>query len=184
MQRFAVTVYAGSRREFPDAYGRVARELGQAIARRGWVLVYGGANIGLMGACADAALDVGGHVEGVILDTFARVLHQGVPSVEVVTNMRDRKARLAHRGDAFIALPGGFGTLEELSEILVERQLAIHQKPLVLIDIDGFWGPLLDQFAAMVRAGLLKPEYLALFDVVPDAPRALEIIEKQVAPRS
>ncbi len=180
MSRFAVTVYAGSRRQFPEPYGRIARDLGRAIAERGWVLVYGGANIGLMGACADAALAAGGHVEGVILDTFTRVLHRGVESIEVVSDMRERKAGLAHRGDAFVALPGGFGTLEELSEILVERQLAIHQKPLLLVDPDGFWNPLLAQFENMVAAGLLKPEYTSVFDVVPDAGAAIALIEKTV----
>lgn len=181
VSRFAVTVYAGSRRRFPEAYGRIARELGRAIAQHGWVLVYGGANIGLMGACADAALDAGGRVEGVILDTFSRVVHQQVESIEVVTNMRDRKAGLAHRGDAFVALPGGFGTLEELSEILVERQLAIHKKPLVVVNAEGFWDPLLAQFANMVREGLVKEQYLSLLDVVPDAPTAIKVLEDSAA---
>jgi uncharacterized protein (TIGR00730 family) len=176
MARFAVTVYAGSRRSYPEAYGTLARELCRAVAARGWVLVYGGANIGLMGACADAALDAGGRVEGVILDTFARVLHQRVESMEIVSNMRERKASLAHRGDAFVVLPGAFGTLEELSEILVERQLAIHRKPLVVLDPDGYWSPLRAQFETMVRTGLLEPEYLGVLDVVPDVPAAMALI--------
>jgi len=176
--RFAVTLYAGSRRSYPEAYGALARELGRAVAQRGWVLVYGGADIGLMGACADAALDAGGRVEGVILDTFARVIHRRVESMEVVSSMRDRKASLAHRGDAFVVLPGAFGTLEELSEILVERQLEIHHKPLVLIDPDGFWRPLLDQFEKMVAAGLLEREILRVLDVVPDVAAAMAVIAR------
>jgi hypothetical protein len=181
--RFAVTVYAGSRREFSAAHGHVARALGAGIAARGWILVYGGASIGLMGVCADAALDAGGRVEGVILDTFARVVHRRVETMHVVSDMRERKAGLAHRGDAFVALPGGFGTLEELSEILVERQLGIHRKPLVLINPDGFWDPLLAQFENMVRAGLLKRAYTAALDVVTDAAGALAAIETAVAAR-
>jgi uncharacterized protein (TIGR00730 family) len=181
--RFAVTVYAGSRRTHPEGYASLARALGEAIARRGWVLVYGGAEIGLMGACADAALAAGGRVEGVILDTFARVVHRGVESMEIVGSMRDRKAGLAHRGDAFVVLPGGFGTLEELSEILVERQLAVHHKPLILLDAGGFWRPLLSQFEVMVEAGLLKREYVRVLDVVPDVPAALAILEDAAARR-
>jgi hypothetical protein len=178
--RFAVTVYAGSRREFHAHHARVARELGAGIARRGWILVYGGASIGLMGACADAALDAGGQVEGVILDTFSRVIHHRVESMEVVTSMRDRKAVLAHRGDAFVVLPGGFGTLEELSEILVERQLAVHAKPLVFVSPAGFWDPLLAQFDAMIAAGLLEPSYLDLFRVTADAAGAIAVIAAAV----
>ncbi len=176
--RFTVTVYAGSRRQSPPAYVEIARELGQAIAGRGWGLVYGGANIGLMGECADAALAAGGQVQGVILDTFSRVAHQGLHALEVVDNMRERKAGLAHRGDAFVALPGGFGTLEELSEILVERQLAHHQKPLLLVSPDGFWDPLLAQFERMVKDGLLKPKYLSIVSIVPDAEGAIEILSE------
>jgi len=175
---FTVTVYAGSRRKMPAAYAEIARELGSALAEHGWVLVYGGANIGLMGVCADAALEAGGEVHGVILDTFSRVAHQKIHALEVVDNMRARKAGLAHRGDAFVALPGGFGTLEELTEILVERQLSHHQKPLVLVSPDGFWDPLLAQFERMVVDGLLKREYLGLMTVVPNATGAIAAIEK------
>ncbi len=175
--RLSVTVYAGSRREVRADHERIARELGTGIARRGWVLVYGGANVGLMGACANAALEAGGRVEGVILDTFSRVAHAGLHELETVTDMRSRKAGLAHRGDAFAALPGGFGTLEEVSEILVERQLERHAKPLVLVSPDGFRDPLLGQFERMAAAGLLRQEYLRICSVVPDAPEALKCLE-------
>jgi len=175
--RFAVTVYAGSRRRARADHIALAEELGNAIARRGWVLVYGGANIGLMGACADAALAAGGRVEGVILDSFSRVAHQGLHALDVVGDMRTRKAGLARRGDAFVALPGGFGTLEELSEILVERQLQFHRKPLVLVNPGGFWDPLLALFERMTDAGLLAPEHAAVVRVVRDAAGMLAAIE-------
>ena len=104
----AVTVYAGSRQDAPASLLELATALGRGVAKRGWILVYGGADVGLMGACANGALEAGGRVEGVILDTFARVAHQSLHSLEVVDDMRTRKAALAHRGDAFVALPGGF----------------------------------------------------------------------------
>ncbi len=176
-RRFAVTVYAGSRRRARTEHLSLAAELGRAVASRGWVLVYGGANVGLMGACADAALEAGGRVEGVILDTFARVAHQGLHTLDVVDDMRARKAGLARRGDAFVALPGGFGTLEEVSEILVERQLGFHRKPLVLVNAGGFWDPLLALFARMHDAGLLAAEHRALPSVVEDVAGALAAID-------
>lgn len=174
----AVTVYAGSAPHAPEPLLELAGELGRGIAARGWCLVYGGARIGLMGALADAALELGGRVEGVILDTFARVAHARLHELHQVGDMRSRKAGLAHRGDAFIALPGGFGTLEELSEILVERQLGLHQKPLVLLNHRGFWDPLLEQIERQIEHALVKPEYRALLDVALDVPAALRAIER------
>jgi hypothetical protein len=96
--------------------------------------------------------------------------------------MRSRKAGLAHRGDAFVALPGGFGTLEELSEILVERQLGLHSKPLVLLNHEGFWDPLLAQIDRQVTTGLVRPEYRALIDVAPDVPGVLAVLDAAAAP--
>jgi len=175
--RFAVTVYAGSRRLAQADHVALAAELGASIAARGWVLVYGGSNVGLMGACADAALEAGGRVEGVILDSFSRVAHRGLHALDVVDDMRARKAGLARRGDAFVALPGGFGTLEEVSEILVERQLGFHAKPLVLVNANGFWEPLLALFARMIDARLLAPEHAALVRVVRDVAGVLAAID-------
>jgi uncharacterized protein (TIGR00730 family) len=177
----SVTVYAASAPEAPPALRVLARELGTGIAERGWLLVYGGASIGLMGEVADAALDRGGRVEGVILDTLARVAHQKLHVLDTVFDMRSRKAALAHRGDAFVTLPGGFGTLEELSEILVERQLGFHAKPLILINHDGFWDGLLGQIDRQIAAGLVKPAYRELVTVVPDAAGALAALTAAAA---
>jgi uncharacterized protein (TIGR00730 family) len=177
-----VTVYAGSAPEAPEGLLAVARALGAGIAQRGWVLVYGGARIGLMGALADAALAAGGRVEGVILDTFARVAHAGLHDLATVTDMRSRKAGLARRGDAFVALPGGYGTLEELSEILVERQIGLHTKPLVLVNHDGFWDPLLTLVEHQVASGLVPPEHRALLTIVPDAAAAIAAIASHTPP--
>jgi uncharacterized protein (TIGR00730 family) len=177
----SVTVYAASAPEAAAELRAVARALGAGIAERRWLLVYGGARIGLMGELADAALARGGRVEGVILDTFARVAHTGLHALETVGDMRSRKAGLAHRGDAFVALPGGFGTLEELSEILVERQLGFHAKPLVLVNAAGFWDPLLALIDRQIAAGLVKPAYRDLLTVVPDARGALAALDAAAA---
>ncbi len=173
----AVTVYAGSAEPAPEAYRGLAARLGAGIARRGWTVIYGGARIGLMGAVADAALAAGGRVEGVILDTFARVAHAGLHALETVGDMRTRKARLAHRGDAYVALPGGFGTLEELSEILVERQLGLHRRPLLLLNPGGFWDPLLELIDRQVAAGLVASRNRRLLEPVADADAALAVLD-------
>ena len=173
----SVTVYAASAPEAPARLRDVARALGDGIAAREWLLVYGGANIGLMGEVADAALARGGRVEGIILDTFARVAHDRLHVLDTVGDMRSRKAALAHRGDAFVTLPGGFGTLEELSEILVERQLGFHAKPLVLVNVDGFWDPLLALVERQIAEGLVRPAYRELLTVAADAAAALSALD-------
>ncbi|HEY8516073.1 MAG TPA: TIGR00730 family Rossman fold protein [Candidatus Binatia bacterium] len=174
----SVTVYAGSSTSASERHLEVARVLGRELARHGWCVVYGGARIGLMGALADAALEAGGRVEGVILDTFARVAHASLHDLVTVGDMRSRKAGLAHRGDAYVVLPGGFGTLEELSEILVERQLGMHRKPLVLVNVDGFWDPLLELIERQIAASLVKERYRALLTVVPGPREAVEVIAR------
>jgi len=177
----SVTVYAASAPAAAPALRSLARDLGAGIAERGWLLVYGGARIGLMGELADAALERGGRVEGVILDTFARVAHQRLHVLDTVGDMRSRKAALAHRGDAFVTLPGGFGTLEELSEILVERQLRFHAKPLVLVNFEGFWDPLLALVERQIAHGLVQPAYRELLTVVADAAGALAALSAAAA---
>jgi len=174
-------VYAASSPRAPAELIELARGLGWGIAERGWTLVYGGARIGLMGALADAALAAGGRVEGIILDTFARVAHADLHALETVTDMRSRKAGLAHRGDAYVVLPGGFGTLEELSEILVERQLGLHRRPLVLVDHAGFWKPLLAQVDRMVELDLLRERYREVPIVVSSARAALDHLDAWAA---
>jgi hypothetical protein len=174
----SVTVYAASSRRAPPDQIDLAAELGRGLAGRGWTLVYGGARIGLMGALADAALGAGGRVEGVILDTFARVAHASLHALETVGDMRSRKAGLAHRGDAYVVLPGGFGTLEELSEILVERQLGFHTKPLLVVNHRGFWDPLLALVDRQVRDGLVHESYRGLLTVVPDVAATLAALDE------
>jgi uncharacterized protein (TIGR00730 family) len=157
-------VYCGSNSGSVPAFTEAAVQLGAALGRRGIGLVYGGGNVGLMGALADAALAEGGEVIGVIPEALERaeVAHHGVTKLEVVASMHERKARMAELADGFIALPGGFGTLDETVEMLTWTQLGLQSKPTVLLDVQGFFGPLLALFDAAVDAGFVRPAHRML----------------------
>ncbi len=155
----AACVFCGSSTPPDDRYRDAAAALGALLARRGIDVVYGGGQVGLMGAVADAALGAGGRVVGVIpVGLFSReVPHPGLTELHEVTSMHDRKRLMYDLADGFIALPGGLGTLEELAEVATWSQLGIHRKPVVLLDVDEFWSPLVAQLDRMVAVGLLKP---------------------------
>ena len=155
----AVCVFCGSSAPADPRYRDAARGLGALVARRGIDLVYGGGSVGLMGELADAALDAGGRVNGVIpAGLFAREInHTGLTELHEVASMHERKQLMYDRSDGFIALPGGLGTLEELAEVTTWSQLGLHSKPVVLLDVGGFWEPLIAQLDRMVDVGLLKP---------------------------
>jgi len=161
---FHICVYCGSNPGQGERYLEAARALGTALAARGHGLVYGGARVGLMGALADAALAGGAEVHGVIPRGLVdlEVAHAGLTSLEVVDSLHERKARMDARSQAFVALPGGHGTLEELFEALTWLQLAIHDKPVGLLDVDGFYAPLVAHLDRCVGEGFLKPEHRAL----------------------
>lgn len=154
-----VAVYCGSSSGHDPVYANAARDLGTGIAGRGLTLVYGGGNVGLMGTVADAALRAGGRVHGVITEALlgAEVAHRELSELEVVATMHERKARMAELADGFVALPGGFGTFEELFEVLTWTQLGIHTKPVVLVNVAGFWDPLLSQTRHATEQGFMKP---------------------------
>ena len=139
-----VAVFLGSSAGTRPEFARAAASLGHELATAGVGIIYGGASIGLMGALADAALQAGGEVIGVIPGGLfaAEVAHQGLTSLEIVATMHERKARMAELADGFAALPGGLGTLDELFEILTWQQIGLHAKPVALVDVDGFWDPL------------------------------------------
>jgi uncharacterized protein (TIGR00730 family) len=141
-----ICVYCGSRHGRLPAYGAVARELGAAIGQRGWSLVYGGGKVGLMGEVADAALAAGAPVLGVIPESLMRreVGHVGLSELRVVATMHERKQAMAEAADAFIALPGGIGTFEELFEVWSWLHLGYHRKPVALLDTAGYYQRLLD----------------------------------------
>lgn len=172
----SVGVFCGSSSGHGDRYLDAARALGALLADEQVELIYGGGAVGLMGALADACLGAGGHVTGVIPTGLFRreVAHRGVSELHEVATMHERKALMYDRSDAFIALPGGLGTLDELAEVATWSQLGVHAKPLVLLDVDGFWQPFVELLDGMVAAGLLKPENRALLEVRMSAGAALE----------
>jgi uncharacterized protein (TIGR00730 family) len=155
----SVCVFCGSSAPADVRYRDAARSLGGLVAEAGIDLVYGGGQVGLMGEVADAALSHGGRVIGVIpAGLFSReVGHTGLTTLHEVGSMHERKQLMYDLSDAFIALPGGLGTLEELAEVATWSQLGLHAKPVVLLDVAGFWEPLVTQLDQMVSVGLLKP---------------------------
>lgn len=174
-----IAVFCGSSRRADARFAAVARELGMQLAQRGHTLIYGGGRTGLMGALADAALAAGGKVHGVILREFIErdVHHLGIDELYAVDDMRARKAGLDERADAFVALPGGYGTLEELTEILSFRKLGLHHRLLVVLDANGFFAGLRAQVERGVRDGFDDPEALDYFRVTHDPRTAVELCE-------
>lgn len=146
----------------------MAREAARQIVRAGYGIVYGGGSIGLMGVVADTALASGGSVVGVIPHalTLTEVAHSGLTELHVVTTMHERKALMAEMSDAFLALPGGFGTMDEFCEVLTWRQLRIHDKPIGLINFRGYYDALLALFDSMAREGFVDPDLRSLFVTV------------------
>ena len=153
-------VYCGSNSGSNPAYTERAMALGMQLARRGIALVYGGGNVGLMGVVADAVLEAGGEVIGVIPEQLVNweVAHRGVTRLEVVGNMHERKARMFDLADGFLALPGGFGTLDEMFEMLTWRQLGLGRKPCAFLDVAGFYQPLIAMMDTMVAERFLHPD--------------------------
>ena len=169
----SVCVFCGSSRGEGEQWAAAARSLGALLAERGIELVYGGGHVGLMGEVADAALAAGGRVVGVIPSgLFSReVAHRRVTELHEVGSMHERKALMYDRSDAFVALPGGFGTLDELAEVVTWTQLGLHGKPTVLLDVDGFWDPFVALLDGMAASGFLRPQNRDLVHVR-DTPEA------------
>ena len=155
-----VCVYCGSNAGGRPAYAQAAEALGRRIAREGLSMVYGGGNVGLMGVVADAVLAHRGEVVGVIPQQLVdwEVAHRGVTRLEIVDSMHERKQRMFELSDGFIALPGGFGTLDEMFEMLTWRQLGLGNKPCAFLDVGGFWQPLMAMLDTMVRERFLHAD--------------------------
>lgn len=174
----AVCVFCGSSVPADPRYLDAARALGALLARRRVDLIYGGGSVGLMGELADAALGDGGRVIGVIpAGLFAReVGHTGLTELHEVASMHERKQLMYDLSDAFVALPGGLGTLEELAEVATWSQLGLHSKPVALLDVGGFWEPLVSQLGRMVETGLLKSSSRDLILRTESAEEALAVL--------
>jgi uncharacterized protein (TIGR00730 family) len=173
-----VAVFTGSHAG-PAAHTRAAAAFATGLAEAGVGVVYGGGRVGMMGTVADAALAAGGEVVGVIPQRLVddELAHPGVSRLEVVASMHERKARMADLADAFVALPGAAGTLEELFEAWTWGMLGLHAKPTALLDVDGFWQPLLAQLRRMVDDGYLDGARLDALGVVGDAEELLSFTE-------
>ena len=175
-----VCVFCASAPGVSPLYLEAASELGRRIARRGYGLAYGGATVGAMGVVADAALAAGGEVVGVIPDVIREreIDHRGLTELHVVRTMHERKAMLAERADAFVALPGGYGTMDEFIEIVTWAQLKIHAKPCVLVNVGGFWNGLLAFLDHCVHQGFILTENRELVQVARDPEEALAMVER------
>lgn len=173
----SICVFAGSGRGRRGEYAAAAECLGRELAVRGIRMVYGGGCVGLMGVAADAALAAGGEVIGVIPQALVdkELAHFGVSDLRVVHSMHERKAMMAELADAFVALPGGIGTLEELCEVLTWSQLGMHAKGVGLIDVCGYYHGLVEMLRHAAREGFFREEHLRLFVAAPDP---IEVIEQ------
>ncbi|MBK8564245.1 MAG: TIGR00730 family Rossman fold protein [Saprospiraceae bacterium] len=171
----SIAVFCGANKGFDPAYAAAAREIGQAFAQQNILTVYGAGNVGLMGILADAALENGGKVLGVIPGFLQKkeVCHMGLTELVVTKTMHERKQVMAERSDGFIILPGGFGTLDEFFEILTWRQLHLHNKPIGIFDVGGFYQHLLAHVKQMWNRGFIREAYLSLFMVADNLPDLL-----------
>jgi uncharacterized protein (TIGR00730 family) len=186
MELRRVCVFCGSSVGARPDYAAAARTLGAELAARAIGLVYGGSHLGLMGAVADACRSAGGEVIGVIPESLveAEVAHAGLDDLRIVSTMHERKALMADLSDGFVALPGGFGTLEEFCEVLTWSQLGLHSppKPCGLVDVAGFFGPLIALFDSAVDQGFLRPENRRLVLAAADPPSMLDALAVWQAP--
>jgi len=174
----SVTVFCGSRLGSRPEFAAAARRLGLGLGRAGIRLVYGGGKNGMMGVLADAVLEAGGTVLGIIPHflTKSELAHQGVTEMTVVDSMHDRKRRMAEAADAFVTLPGGIGTMDETIEIISWRQLRLHDKPIYICDIAGSAAPLVTAIDSMIAQQFAPAEALGFFKVVNGVPALLELL--------
>jgi len=177
----AVCVFCGSQPGTKPAYLQAARELGAQLARRDWTVLYGGGHVGMMGALADSTLAAGGKAVGVIPEHLMRpeVAHQGLTELLVVDSMHTRKRIMAGRSDAFIVLPGGYGTFEEMFEMVTWRQLRLHAKPVGLVNVDGYFDHLLAFLQHAAQQEFIRPQHRDLLSVETSVAALLERLARQ-----
>ncbi|HZU73142.1 MAG TPA: TIGR00730 family Rossman fold protein [Acidimicrobiales bacterium] len=174
-----VCVFCGSSTPPDPRYADLARSLGALLADRGTEVVYGGRRVGLMGQLADAALEAGGRVIGVLPVALAEleIAHSGLSELHRVGTMHERKALMYDLADGFVALPGGLGTLDELAEVATWSQLGLHRKPIVLLDVDRYWAALLDQLDRMVATGFVRQANRELLHWAASPQEAVAVLE-------
>jgi len=174
-----ICVFTGSRHGARAEYSEAAKLLGRELVARDYGLVYGGGNVGLMTVIADTVLELNGHVTGVIPDSLVgkEVAHQGLTDLRVVSSMHERKALMAELADGFIAMPGGIGTMEEFFEVLSWAQLGIHEKPCALLNVCGYYDPLIQFLDRAVADDFIKPKHRALLVVESEPADLLDRIE-------
>ena len=179
----SVAVFCGSRHGSDPAHAAAARALGTGLAEAGLTLVYGGGGVGLMGVVAEAAIAAGGRVHGVIPEFLTRIerIYPAVAELEVTDSMHSRKTRMFELADAFIAIPGGLGTIDELVEIVTWRQLGLHDKPVLVLDEAGWAQPFVALVEALIAGGFVAPDSRGLFAVVPDVAAALALLRRTEA---
>jgi uncharacterized protein (TIGR00730 family) len=180
----SLCVYCGSSNSVDGIHLETAADLGRLAARRGIGVVFGGGHVGLMGALADGALAEGGRVVGVIPEHLEtrEAGHRGVTDLIVVDSMHTRKRRMFELSDAFCVLPGGLGTLDETFEIVTWKQLGLHDKPVVLVNLAGYWDPLLKLLDHQIAAGYLRPRHARLFSVVDTIEEVFDTLAVAPAP--
>ena len=173
-----ICVFCGSKTGTNPLFMKTAVELGRLLAECGLDLVYGGARIGLMGAVADSVLAGGGRVVGVVPEAMAtkEVVHEGLSEIHVVSSMHERKSMMARLADGFVALPGGFGSFEELLEMITWAQLGIHRKPVAILNVSGYYDSLIQLFERAIEEGFIKPRNRQLVVVEEEPDRLLQTL--------
>lgn len=179
-----ICVYCGSSARVDDVYKEAAKELGVVMAAAGLDLVYGGGRVGLMGIVADSVLAGGGEVYGVITTHLAEleVEHQGLTRIDVVETMHERKQRMVDHADAFVILPGGLGTMDEFFEVMTWRQLGLHNNPVIVVNVDGYWDKLVELIEGLIEKGFAQPsdrDALTVVNDVSEIPEALKAAPKE-----
>jgi uncharacterized protein (TIGR00730 family) len=179
----SVTVYCSSSNLAPREYFNAAESIGRKLAGRKIGLIYGGGRVGLMGCIADAVMDNGGTVKGIIPRFLEQreLAHQGLSELHVVETMHERKMKLAEWGDAFLVLPGGFGTIDELMEAITWKHLGHHNKPIILLNINGFWNQLTGFFGEIARQNMASPDYNCYYSICSSTDEVFRIFDRSNA---
>lgn len=180
----SVCIYCGSSNGVAEAYKKTAFDASTALAKLGMKIVYGGGHVGLMGIIADAALKVGVEVIGIIPEHIRakEVQHTGLTKLHVVPDMHTRKRMMVENADAFLILPGGLGTLDEVFEVMTWKKLNLHNKPIIIFNQAGYWDPLLAIIDRAIKEGFAAPSDRALFRVATTIPEMIEIIQQNGTP--